>query len=61
VTNGTNISESNRVPATDPCPQIVTNSPDLYTCFKSGLTAEANFGADLNGNYDLGGTEGVRP
>lgn len=47
------ISESNRVNATTPCPQIDPSASDLYTCFRKGFEAEADFGADHNGDFEL--------
>lgn len=52
VVTQTDISASNRVPATNPCPLIDASAVDLYTCFRKGLSSEANFGND-NGKKDL--------
>lgn len=52
LVTATNISASNRVPAVNPCPLIDAMAADLYTCFRKGLSSEANFGND-NGKKDL--------
>jgi hypothetical protein len=48
----TDISETNRVPAVNPCPNIDASAADLYTCFRKGMETEANFGRD-NGDDEL--------
>jgi hypothetical protein len=48
-----NISEENRVAASDPCPLIETGLPDLYTCFRKGLESESDFGKDSDGSGEL--------
>lgn len=51
------ISESNRVSATNPCPRISTGASDLYTCFRKGLESESNLGIDEDGDFKIGGSE----
>lgn len=46
----TDISESNRVPSVNPCPDIDASASDLYTCFRKGLEQESNFGRDDGDN-----------
>lgn len=48
-----NISDSNRVSSTNPCPLIDESSNDLYTCFRKGLESEADFGKDSDGSGEL--------
>lgn len=52
LVSATNINAGNRVPAVNPCPLIDATAADLYTCFRKGLSSEANFGND-NGKKDL--------
>lgn len=52
ITSSTDISATNRVATADPCPLIDSSSSDLYTCFRKGLSHEANFGND-DGDKDL--------
>lgn len=48
----TNISSTNRVPASNACPQIDTQASDLYTCIRKGLGSVSEFGED-DGDGDL--------
>jgi hypothetical protein len=48
-----NISDSNRVTATDPCPLIEAGISDLFTCFRKGLEYEADIGKDSDGSGEL--------
>jgi hypothetical protein len=48
----TNISKTNRVAFSNPCPSIDASAVDLYTCFRKGLETESNFGND-DGDMDL--------
>lgn len=48
-----NISEANRISATNPCPTIDTSAQDIYTCFRKGLEAESKFGKDSDGSGEL--------
>lgn len=52
ITSSTDISATNRVVASSPCPLIDSSSNDLYTCFRKGLSHESNFGND-DGDKDL--------
>lgn len=52
LVSATDISAANRVPVVNPCPLIDASAADLYTCFRKGLSSEANFGND-NGKKDL--------
>lgn len=52
ISVSTNISASNRVAVTNPCPLIEASANDLYTCFRKGFAKEADFGND-DGDYDL--------
>lgn len=52
ITVSTNISSSNRVAVVNPCPLIDASATDLYTCFRKGLSKEADFGND-DGDFDL--------
>lgn len=58
VTEGTNISSSNRVPASNPCPQIHAQASDLYTCFVKGVALSAKLGKD-NGDKDLDASDDI--
>lgn len=55
VPNGAAISQSNRVPAIDPCPLIKPSAADIYTCFTEGLKSEANLGRDDGNDGELSG------
>lgn len=57
ITSGTNIDDSNRVPAVNPCPQIDNSASDLFTCFRKGLETESNLGRDDDGNFNLDSNE----
>lgn len=48
-----NISEDNRITSTNACPLIEAGLNDLYTCFRKGLEAEADFGKDSDGSGEL--------
>lgn len=50
ITSSTDISETNRVAFSNPCPLIVAGATDLYTCFRNGLTTESNLGIDDGDN-----------
>lgn len=52
------ISATNRVPATNPCPLIQASATTLYACFRQGLNQEAKFGQD-DGDDDLDDSESV--
>lgn len=48
----TSISSSSRISASNPCPLIDPSATDLYTCFRKGLSSEADFGKD-DGDMDI--------
>lgn len=48
-----NISEDNRIDSSNACPLIEQGLSDLYTCFRKGLEAEADFGKDSDGSGEL--------
>lgn len=54
ITANTDISPSNRVNATNPCPAIDSSATDLYTCFRRGFETESNLGVSKDGSGDLG-------
>lgn len=60
ITATTDISENNRVTATNPCPTIDASASDLYTCFTKGLQSEANLGKDDDGDDELSGDSTVK-
>ena len=50
------IDDGNRIPVNtvpNPCPAIVVNSPDLFTCFRDGLEVLNEFGKDSDGSGEL--------
>lgn len=53
ITTATNISDTNRVPFTNPCTNIENGASDLFTCFYKGLEKESNLGRDDDGDYVL--------
>jgi hypothetical protein len=53
ITNGVTIDNSNKVSATNPCPNINSSASELYTCFKDGLRSEANLGIDSGNDNEL--------
>ena len=57
ITSTTNIDDSNRMSASNPCPSIDSSANDLYTCFRKGLETEANLGRDDNGDFRLDAEE----
>jgi len=59
IVGTTNIDDSNRVPAANPCPQIDNSANDLFTCFRKGLETESTVGRDDNGNFSLDSSEEV--
>lgn len=52
IGGATDIHAGNRVNAINPCPLIDASATDLYTCFRKGLSSEADFGKD-DGDMDL--------
>lgn len=48
-----NISDSNRVPATNPCPNLENGASDLFTCFRKGLESQAEIGKDSDGSGEI--------
>ncbi len=60
VVDGAVISQSSRVPATNPCPLINASASDIYTCFKDGLKSEANLGNDQSNDGELAGDATVK-
>ena len=52
IVSSTDISDTNVVPASNPCPSIDPSANDLYRCFRKGMETEANFGRD-NGDGEL--------
>ncbi|MBC7742288.1 MAG: hypothetical protein H7061_08825 [Bdellovibrionaceae bacterium] len=60
VVDGTEINQSTRVPATNPCPLINASATDLYTCFKDGLKTESNLGNDGSNDGELSGDPVVK-
>ena len=59
VSGTTNIDDSNRIPAVNPCPQIDNSASDLFTCFRKGLETEATVGRDDDGDFSLDSSEDV--
>jgi hypothetical protein len=57
IGGSTDISESNRVPVSNPCPNIDVDAADLYSCFRKGIENETNFGEDGNGDNELDGDD----
>lgn len=53
----TQISDSNKVTATNPCPSIDISAADLYTCFRKGIENASNLGQDSDGNFHLDSNE----
>lgn len=53
ISADTDINENNRVPATNPCPNIDASATDLYTCLRKGIETESNFGRDEDGDHQL--------
>lgn len=53
ITTPTEISDSNTVPATNPCPLIDPSAQNLSTCFIKGLQSEANLGKDSDSDGEL--------
>jgi hypothetical protein len=41
-----NVSDSNRIAASNPCPTIKEGAEDLFTCFREGLDQQGRFGDD---------------
>lgn len=60
VPNGAAISQSNRVPAADPCPLIKPSAADIYTCFTEGLKSESNLGRDDGNDGELSGDATIK-
>jgi len=52
ITVSTDITASNRVNVTNPCPLIDSSATNLYTCFRKGFSTEGDFGND-DGDKDL--------
>lgn len=48
-----NIDDSNRVSASNPCPNIDASANDLFTCFRKGLESQAKIGKDSDGSGEL--------
>jgi hypothetical protein len=58
ITVNTEISEGNPVATTgSACPLIDNSANDLYTCFRKGIEASADFGKDEDGDGELEDTE----
>ena len=53
ITNNEVIDHNNRHSGSSLCPQIDSSASDLYTCFRKGLEAQADFGVDKNGDNSL--------
>ena len=60
VTDGAQINQTTRVPATNPCPLINASAADIYTCFKDGLKTESNLGNDQANDGELTGDVTVK-
>ena len=54
VATNSNISESNRIPATNACPLIDSSASDIFTCLRKGLEKAGKFGKDTNGDGEVG-------
>ena len=57
ITTTTNIGDSNRVNATNPCPGIDASAGDLFSCLLKGLETESNLGRDDDGNFRIDAIE----
>ncbi len=57
ITSSTTISESNKVNATNPCPNINSSASDLYTCIRGGFETESTLGRDDNGDHEIESNE----
>lgn len=53
IVNNEVIDHNNRHVGSSLCPSIDTSANDLYTCFRKGLEAHADFGVDKDGNDSL--------
>jgi hypothetical protein len=53
ITSATNINDTNKVPATNPCATIENGASDLFTCFYKGFEKESNLGRDDDGDFVL--------
>ncbi len=60
VTNGAVISQSNRIPTSNPCPMINASAVDIYSCFIDGLKSESNLGRDDGNDGELTGDAAVK-
>lgn len=61
ITATTSIHDGNRVPVTNPCPNIDASAADLFTCFRKGLQTESTIGRDDDGDDQLDiGEDSVR-
>lgn len=52
ISSSTDIHAGNRVTVSNPCPLIDPMATNLYTCFRKGLSHQANLGKD-DGDKDL--------
>ena len=52
-----NISDSNRIPATNACPLIEAGLNDIFTCLRKGLEKAGKFGKDSNNDGEIGAGE----
>lgn len=52
-----NISDSNRVSASNPCPDIEVGLSDLFTCFRKGLESQAEIGNDSDHSGEIESNE----
>tara|TARA_B110001454_G_scaffold219199_1_gene251751 strand:+ start:58181 stop:59017 length:837 start_codon:yes stop_codon:yes gene_type:complete len=53
ITSNNAIDDTNRVPASNPCPTIDPSASDLFTCFRKGFETESTLGLDEDGNFKL--------
>lgn len=60
ISSAADISDSNRISAASPCPNIDPSAADLYTCLTKGLQTESNLGKDDNGDDELSGDSTVK-
>ena len=57
ISTTTNINDTNRISATNPCANIENGAADLFTCFYKGFEKESNLGRDDDGDFILDAEE----
>ncbi len=57
VAGNKNISDSNRIPATNACPLIDSAASDIFTCLRKGLEKAGKLGKDNNDDGEIGAGE----